>query len=382
MLNGRPMVFLSCSEKFKAAVALPIRDGLGQHGIHAVVVSEEPMLPRTDWTPNDKVDSYLNASDALVGLCTADDQLSDGTVQCRQNIIDEIERARHRPHLRDKIMVLKAPSVRLPSNINPTYEYLDADQLEKALDLILVQLHTWGVLPIASVSAPFTLSVPPISVDALIAGIELGDHDKASERAYRLALETPRSAQRQIITDLHHRLRNETDDSQIHIGATVLEGIARIDETLVPIEVIEELANSEETAKRIAAISLLWDLAEAAPGLVPLGIVGRLARPADEDWYVEAPAMAVTKLLMLHRRHARLILDRLAHSPDATDRYEVAVALLDLASVDGSAVPPDLARRLAMDSDELVERKGQELVAAISHVDEHAYDKRFRPFGI
>jgi hypothetical protein len=382
MLNGRPAVFLSCSEKFKATVAFPIRESLDHHGIHGVIVSEEPLLPRVGWAPDDKVDSYLNASSSLVALCTPDDQLSDGTVQCRQNVIDEIERARHKPHLRDRIMVLRALSVRLPSNINPTYEYLDADQLDKTLDRILLQLQTWGVLPMADASAPLTLSAPPISVDTLVDGIELGDHDKASQRAYQLALETTHSTQRQVVTDLHHHLRKETDDTQIHIGATVLEGIARIDETLVPIDVIEELANSEETAKRIAAISLLWDLADAAPGFVPLGIVGRLARPADEDWYVEAPAMAVTKLLMLHRRNARLILDRLADSDDVTDRYEVAVALLDLASVDGSAVPPDLAAHLARDSDELVARKGEELIAAISHVDERAYEKRFSPFGI
>src|SRR5258707_7303173 len=98
MLNGRPVVFISCSEKFKLAVARPIREGLKEVGVHGVIVSDELALPRTGWTTDDKVESYLDASDAFLALCTADDKIEDGTVQCRQNIIDEIPRARLKPH--------------------------------------------------------------------------------------------------------------------------------------------------------------------------------------------------------------------------------------------------------------------------------------------
>jgi hypothetical protein len=49
-----------------------------------VIVSEEPLLPRTPGDPDSKVESYLDASDAFVALCTPDDQLEDDTVQCRQ----------------------------------------------------------------------------------------------------------------------------------------------------------------------------------------------------------------------------------------------------------------------------------------------------------
>jgi hypothetical protein len=382
MLNGRPVVFLSCSEKHKATVAIPIRDGLTSRGLHAVIVSAEPSLPRTGWTVDDKVESYMNASDAFVALCTADDELADGTVQCRQNIVDEIQRARNKPHLRDKIMVLKSASVRLPSNISTVYDPLDPQDIGKAVDLVVTQLNAWGVVSAsASVSPPSSTSTS-IPIDRLIRGIQLGDHDKASKRAYELALETSRQGQLQVVSDLRRHLKDSTERTDVHVVASILEAIARIDPTLVPLEAIEELANSDEIPIRVAAIFMLWDLTEAAPGVVPLGIVGRLARPADEDWYVEAPAMAVTKLLMLHRQTARVIFDRLARSPDSTDRYEVAVALLDLANVDASAIPRDLATRLAQDSDELVAKKAHEVLQAIAHVDENAYIKRFRPFGI
>jgi hypothetical protein len=227
-----------------------------------------------------------------------------------------------------------------------------------------------------------TSVTPTISLDSLLAGLELGDHDEALVRAYGLALATSRAGQAQLVADVLDRMRATGDHEDVHIESTAIEGIARIDPMLVPVAAIEELANSEETSRRMAAIVLLWELAEAAPGMVPLGILGRLARPSDEDWYVEAPAIAVTKLLMLRRRPARVIFDRLAGSPKPTDRYQVAGALLDLAGVDAKAVPPDLVRRLVEDADELVATKAQQVLEAISHLDEHAYERRFSPFGI
>jgi hypothetical protein len=151
-------------------------------GVHGVIVSDEPALPQTCWTADDKVDSYLDASDAFLALCTGDDQLTDGTIQCRPNIIDEIERARQRPNLRYKIIVFKAASVRLPSNINPIYEQLDPWNISAANELIARQLETWGVIatrPVVPVAPAL-----PVAVDTLVSSVELGEHDKASRLAY------------------------------------------------------------------------------------------------------------------------------------------------------------------------------------------------------
>jgi hypothetical protein len=219
-----------------------------------------------------------------------------------------------------------------------------------------------------------------VDVDNLVASIDLGDHDKASRLAYNAAIETSRADQLQAVQDLLSRLRTESGDP--HVVGHILEGLGRIDHSLVPLNAIEELSLSSVTEHRITAIFLLWDLAAAIPGQVPLGVLGRLARPADEDWYVQAPAMAITKLLMLHRKHARVILDRLANSADTEDRYDVAAALADLASVDASAVPPDLAKRLAKDSDNLVASKAREVVEALASLPDNAYETRFDPFGI
>ena len=146
MLNGRVAVFISCSERFKNRVAIPIREALAQRNIHGIVVSDEPLLPAALGDPESKVETYLDASDAFVALATPDDRLGDGTVQTRQNIIDEHGRARSRPRLRQRIQVFKHPEVRLPSNINPTYEHLDVDDVSALPGLILRQLDAWGLL--------------------------------------------------------------------------------------------------------------------------------------------------------------------------------------------------------------------------------------------
>jgi hypothetical protein len=131
----------------------------------------------------------------------------------------------------------------------------------------------------------------------------------------------------------------------------------------------------------MAAAMLLWDRAEVAPDAVPLGLLGRLALPASEDWYVQAPAMAVVKQLLLHRRAARVVFDTLAGSDDSDDRYAVAAALLDVAHVDPTASPRDLAERLTRDGDQLVAVKAREALEAIGPIREGERDPR-SPFGL
>jgi hypothetical protein len=96
------------------------------------------------------------------------------------------------------------------------------------------------------------------------------------------------------------------------------------------------------------------DYDTAVPGSVPIDLVGRLARPATEDWYVSSPAMAATKVLVLAREDAYEILETLASSEDVTDRSAVVDALIDVARVSLVAVKRDLAERLTRDSDESI----------------------------
>lgn len=383
MLNGRVTVFISCSERFKERVAQPIREELAERNVHGIIVSDEPLLPGASGDPESKVDTYLDASDAFVALATPDNQLDDGTVQTRLNIIDEYARARSRPKLRQRIQVFKAPEVKLPSNINPTYEGLDVDDVSRVPALIVRQLDAWGVLEAQPRPALAPTRAPPPRVAELIRDLELGDHDEAGRRAYELLRSESRETARATV-DAFREFFRETNEEESHetlLASSVLEAIHKLDPLLISGELIEELASSHGFSVRSTAAILLWDRAEVAPRDVPLGVLGRLALPADEDWYVQAPAMAAVKLLLLHRRPARAIFDNLAASDDPVDRFAVAEALLDVAHVDPVAAPRDLVEQLAADEDEEVAAKGKEALAAIPERDENERDPR-SPFGL
>lgn len=183
---------------------MPIREGLDEHGVHGIVVKEERHLPRTSGEPSSKVDSYLQAADAFVALCTPDDELAGGTFRVRPNIISEIERARARPKLQNLILVLKASNVELEaSNLNPVYEDLDIDDPRAATDLILDQLRVWEVLPVEAKPAATPGETAP-TVTELIDRLQLGDHDEATRRVYHLLL----SRNRQALSETVEKLRD------------------------------------------------------------------------------------------------------------------------------------------------------------------------------
>src|ERR1700680_3326269 len=147
MLRVQVSIFLSCSEKFKSALAWPVRDVLTGHGLRTIIVRDEPPLPGVRGDAEANTERYLDASSAFVALCTADYELSDGSKYPRASIIDEIHLACARPHLRDRCQVLRSRDVLLPSYINPTYDCLDVAAPAGAADVILSRLRQWGGTP-------------------------------------------------------------------------------------------------------------------------------------------------------------------------------------------------------------------------------------------
>jgi hypothetical protein len=146
VLAGKPTIFLSYSGGFEDEVAKPVAERLGPFGFKAVLVGEEPLPPAVESNPNNKVDWYLLNSEMSVFLATPDDQLASGEIRTRQNIIDEHARAQQLDHLKHKLLVFKAPAVKLPSNINPAYEQLPLDDPDWIVGKIVAQARMWGVL--------------------------------------------------------------------------------------------------------------------------------------------------------------------------------------------------------------------------------------------
>jgi hypothetical protein len=389
MLGGQVAVFVSCSEKFKEAVARPVRDALAEHGLRGIIVTDEPLLPGTGAQPDAKVESYLNASSAFVALCTADYALSDGTTYPRANIIDEIQLASLRPQLRDHSQILKSPEVLLPSSITPTYDRLDIASPADAAAVILKQLEAWGVtnpppLPRAAAAAadPDADTGTADGLRALCDGLRPDDRGEATRQAYRLLTDGSEYDGQRMARALHREVLEGPDRAGQLAGAALLGAMARLQASLISVEMIEILAAGMDYPARSCAAHLLRDRATVAPLDVPLPLLGRLAMPSAEDWYVWAPAMAAVKELVLSRRDACAILESLCASAEPQDRHAVAQALLDVAAVRPAAVARDLAERLVEDPDPLVARLAQDVLTAIEHVSDSDQAACYARFGL
>jgi pimeloyl-ACP methyl ester carboxylesterase len=142
--RGARGVFISCSERQKGALGRPFKALLDANGVRGFIVSDEPR-PEAVWTPEEKVDAYLDLSDAVVVFATADLEAGEDRYT-RPNIGDEIGRARSKPHLRNRICVLKEHGVVLPSNINPAYESFEVADPEEGFQRALAQLRAWKLL--------------------------------------------------------------------------------------------------------------------------------------------------------------------------------------------------------------------------------------------
>ena len=364
----------------KEKLARPIRDSLDELGYRAIIVMDEPLL-RGSFDPEGKVDAYLDASDAFVALCTADPRFPGGTAQ---NIIDEIARARSRPGLREVVCILKETTVTLPSNINPVWEPLDRDDPDSALGVICRQLDAWGVVPTVGRSTPAAVSSPPETVlEDLFAGVGLGDHDKAERRLRLLFQQVGKADQARLAQAIfEYALALPDDGDDIHVVTSFLEACARLDLSLVELPWIERLAASSVVQHRMSAAIMLWERAETDPGTVPVDLVARLARPASEDWYVFAPALAAAKQLALTRRSALEVILDLSRSLDAEDREHAVRSLRDLADVDPLIVPVKAVRRLARDSDPSVSAGAAELLPRLTAIPKSERRSRYGKFSL
>ena len=380
MLEGQTVVFLSCMDAFADQLARPIRGQLNELGYRAIIVTDEPLL-RGSFDPESKVSAYIEASDAFVALCTQDDRVPGSTAQ---NIIDEIGRARSHPSLREVVCVLKEANVKLPSNINPVWNALEADKPDAAFGVIRRQLEAWGVVPTVPRSVPTgTARLPTGFLDDLFEGVGLGDHDKAEAKLRVLFGRTTKSDQGRVVEGIFdYAMSLPENGADIHIVTSFLEAAARVDPALVDMAWIEQLTMSGITQHRMSAAMMLWDLAVTVPGIVPLDLVAKLAKPATEDWYVFAPALGATKQLALTRKSALDIILDLARSLKADDRDYAVAALGDLARVDPALIPIKPVERLARDTDSSVAKRATALLETLRGVTDAERNTRYGLFAL
>lgn len=341
-------------------VATPIKSMLAEKGIDAIVASEEPIPNNANWDPETKIEKLLEQSDCAVVLATPDDDTGKG-LTIRNNISDEMARMRSMPHLRNRIQTFKEVTVTLPSNINPTYEHLDLDDLDSVVERILTQMSAWQIteelLPAHRRESPAATdhnrSLKPLD------GLKFADYEGTEVRAYELALELNQVEMASMVSELlAFVIETSADSQEFYLAVALLEALARLDHDLVCDDSLQLLATSPEFAVRSCAANLLWDLALTNPGKVPLGLLGRLIEPSLEDWYVYAPAMAAAKELLLVRPQTRSVFAHILQSENAEDRSVTASALIEVARVNPEVVPPVFASILVGDTDEDVAKQG------------------------
>jgi hypothetical protein len=147
VIDGKPTIVLSYSERFQDKVARPVAKLLRRFGLRPVLVGDELLPPGIESNPNDKVEwFFLNAEMAVI-LATPDDRTKNGEFKPRGNVVDEYRIAQQKEHLKKKLQVFKAENVQLPSNINPVYEPLPLDDPESIANRIVEQARVWGLLP-------------------------------------------------------------------------------------------------------------------------------------------------------------------------------------------------------------------------------------------
>lgn len=217
---------------------------------------------------------------------------------------------------------------------------------------------------------------------ALFDGLGLGEHDKAERRMYVKFLPLSRQDQEAVVNEIARIATTVGNHERELVACSLLEAADRLDPTLIKIDLVETMATSGDFTLRSSAAVLLWQWAKASPGRVPLPLLGRLALPTAEDWYVHAAARAGAKQLMLRRADARIVFDMMAASKDPVDRQYAVSDLLKVAKQEPRAVPAELAESLANDTDESVASTAAELADAIAHVDDRERKCYFSAFGM
>jgi CAP12/Pycsar effector protein, TIR domain len=195
VIEGKPTVVLSYSERFQDEVARPVAKTLRRFGLRPVLVGDEPLPAGIESNPNNKVEwFFLNAEMAVI-LATPDDRTENGEVKTRANVVDEYRLAQQKEHLREKLLVFKAEDVELHSNINPVYEPLPLDNPEWIANRIVEQAMVWGLL--SPVPTPNADSGPTSSEEGTSGAppvVHTGDDDAAATQQASDALQSASAA--------------------------------------------------------------------------------------------------------------------------------------------------------------------------------------------
>jgi hypothetical protein len=257
------------------------------------------------------------------------------------------------PHLEHKVAVIKAPDVRLPSNLVAVYDHMVLEDPAPAINSLFEQLRVWD-FDIPDSPAPTAEAVDELQRAAdhapLLELFRLGDEEGNRRRIRWWMASHTKPEQEVAVERVLDVVRDPHRWTAAENAAFVLDYLAALDLGLFPTGLLDELSRNPDFTVRSVAASILWTAATIAPGVAPLDIIMRLI-VEGEDWYVVRPAQRALQQLALSRADAMQVLMDLAEDNDRDRRVFATKAFAEIARIRPASVPRSVVETLAQEAD-------------------------------
>ena len=113
-----PNIFISCGGSAKNDLIPKLKELILSLGMKPIIAEEEPNY---NLSPQDKVRTFINLSNAGIAVITAEDLQSNGEFHPCANVVHEIGLMQENSNIRGRIIYMKENRLNLPSNLQVSY---------------------------------------------------------------------------------------------------------------------------------------------------------------------------------------------------------------------------------------------------------------------
>jgi hypothetical protein len=167
----------------------------------------------------------------------------------------------------------------------------------------------------------------------------LGDWPSAEQAAIAIVKETNSNGHNAVFERLLD-YQDTNDEELLWQALPTIESVAKLAPLLIGRPQLSRLASHRNFSVRATAASICHDWALDFPHLVPIDMLLKLAVP-NEDWYVEAPALAALKTLVRALPPVLQIFFSGLRSENPDERIRAAQALAEIAEQEPELLDAD-----------------------------------------
>lgn len=193
-------------------------------------------------------------------------------------------------------------------------------------------------------------------IDAIISGVKLGNWDSAESAALQVIQKTHESGTNEIFEKLLAYQDCSSEDDRFWGASHTIESCVQLAPWLIRHEQLAKMAKHPHYSVRSTAASICMHLANSAPDRVPIDLLLKLS-VHDEDWYVQAPAVAAIKGMANIIPSALCIFYERLHSQNADARTHAAAAISDIAANEPELLNQDRLKKELLKLTELGDRE-------------------------